>query len=275
MRLCELKTGRVFLGLALSLVFVRSAMPAQAQAELTTEQMQKFLLTAKVVSSKHTKKGVTDPWRLTLSDGTTTHEAVFQAIDEHKPYMQFADGHAEVNFIDSYKYNVAAYQLAQLIGMDDMIPVYVERKWQGNVGSMSWVVPVQMDEQERLSKKVSSPDSDGWNKQMYKIRVFDELVFDTDANLTNVLISNDWKIWRVDFSRAFRLAPDVHDYKNLVKCDRQLLEKLKALNENDLALKTKNYLSKTEVRAVIQRRDKIVSYFQRMVTEKGESAVLY
>src|SRR4051812_15326181 len=131
MRMCKLKMRRAFLGLALSLVFVRSAMPAQA--ELTKEQMQQFLRTAKVVSSKHTKKGVTDPWRLTLSDGTTKHEAVFQAIDEHKPYMQFADGHAEVNFIDSYKYNVAAFQLAEMIGMDDMIPVYVERKWNGNV----------------------------------------------------------------------------------------------------------------------------------------------
>jgi len=273
MRFSGLKTGRVFLGLTLSLVFVCSAIPAQAQ--MANDQMRQFLLTAKVVSSKHTKKGVTDPWRLTLSDGTTTHEAVFQAIDEHKPYMQFADGHAEVNFIDSYKYNVAAYQLAELVGMADMIPVYVERKWNGNVGSMSWVVPVQMDEQERLSRKVSSPDADGWNKQMYKIRVFDELVLDTDANLTNVLISNDWKIWRVDFSRAFRLNWDVADYKNLVKCDKQLLERLKALNENALALKTKNYLSKTEVHAVMSRRDKVVAYFQKMITEKGEAAVLY
>ena len=40
---------------------------------------------------------------------------------------------------------------------------------------------------------------------MYKIRVFDQLVYDTDPNLTNVLIGEDWKIWRIDFSRAFRL----------------------------------------------------------------------
>ena len=41
---------------------------------------------------------------------------------------------------------------------------------------------------------------------MYKVRVFDVLVYDTDANLTNVLIGEDWKIWRVDFTRAFRLS---------------------------------------------------------------------
>jgi hypothetical protein len=27
-----------------------------------------------------------------------------------------------------------------------------------------------------------------WNNQMYKVRVFDQLVYDDDPNLTNVLI---------------------------------------------------------------------------------------
>jgi hypothetical protein len=39
---------------------------------------------------------------------------------------------------------------------------------------------------------------------MYRIRVFDELVYDRDPNLTNVLIGEDWTVWRVDFSRAFQ-----------------------------------------------------------------------
>ena len=38
---------------------------------------------------------------------------------------------------------------------------------------------------------------------MYKIRVFDQLVADADPNLTNVLIGENWKIWRIDFTRAF------------------------------------------------------------------------
>src|SRR6516165_12481861 len=103
MRLFQPNMLHISLGLLLGLIFVRSTVPAQQ--ELTKDQMRQFLLTAKVISSKHTKKGITDPWRLTLSDGTTTHEAVFQAIDEHKTSMQFADGHTELNFVDSYKYN--------------------------------------------------------------------------------------------------------------------------------------------------------------------------
>src|SRR5436190_13087708 len=106
-----------------------STLFVNAQDQLTKDQIKDFLLKAKVVSSKHTSKGITDPYRLTLSDGTTTHEAVFQAIDDHKPSMQFADGHVELNFVDSYKYNLAGYAVAELLGIDDMIPVHVERKW--------------------------------------------------------------------------------------------------------------------------------------------------
>ena len=78
-----------------------------------------------------------------------------------------------------------------------------------------------------------------------------------------------------DFSRAFRLNPDVGDYKNLVKCDKRLFEGLKSLNENDFTLKTKGYLTKTEVHAVMSRRDKIIAYFQKLIAQKGEQEVFY
>src|SRR5213595_630578 len=222
---------------------------------LTKDQIKQFLLTAKIVGGKHTGKGVTQPWRLTLSDGTITHDASFQAIDEHKTNVQLASGRSEMNFVDSYKYNIAAYSLAELIGLDDIVPVYVERKWKGDSGSLSWWLPVKMDEADRKQKHIEVPDEnkDSWNNQMYRIRVFDQLVYDNDANLTNVLIGGSWQIWRVDFTRAFRLSKDLRSPGDLVRCDRKLLDKLKALDGNELGEKTKHYLSKDEVKAVIAR----------------------
>ena len=132
-----------------------------------------------------------------------------------------------------------------------------------------------MDEVERHKQNLTAPDADAWNNQMYKVRVFDQLVGDTGINLTNVLIGADWKIWRVDFTRAFRRSKDLADPKDLVRCDRQLFEKLKALNGNELAEKTKRYLNTEEVKAVMARRDKIVTYFQKLISEKGENEVLY
>lgn len=242
---------------------------------LSKERIKQFLLTAKVIDSHQSKKGITHTSRLTLSDGTLTHDASFQPIDEHKPFMRFDDGHAEAGFVDSYKYNLAAYVLAELVGFDDMMPVYVERKWQGYTGSLSWWLPVKMDDQERIKRKLEPPDQAAWNNQMYKIRVFDELVYDTDANLTNVLIGEDWKLWRIDFTRAFRTNKELKDPNNLVRCDRLLFEKLKALNANELAEKTKQYLTNDEVKGVMARRDKIMVRFQKLIAEKGEKEVLY
>ena len=213
--------------------------------------------------------------RLTLSNGAITHDASFQAIDEHKPKMDLGNGQIETDFVDSYKYNIAAYQIAELVGLDNMLPVYVERKWDGKTGSLSWWLPVKMDDAERFEKKIEPPDADKWNKQMFRIRVFDELVYDTDPNLTNVLIGDDWTVYRVDFSRAFRKSKDLRGEKNLVKCDRQLLEKLKALKADEVSEKTKRYLTKDEINAVMARRDKIVAKFQALIAQKGEKEILY
>jgi hypothetical protein len=250
---------------------------AADESSLTKDQIKDFLRNAEVIKSKPSSKGVTHPSRLTLSNGTITHDASFQTIDEHKAENKFENGRVELNFVDSYKYNIAAYQLAELVGMDDMLPVYVERKWDGKTGSLSWWLPVKMDDAERVEKKIAVPEEykDKWNNQMAKIRVFDELVYDTDPNLTNVLIGEDWTVWRIDFSRAFRTSKDLRSPKDLVKCDRQLFERLKALNANDVAEKTKNYLTKTEVNAVMARRDKIVATFRALITAKGENEVLY
>ena len=248
---------------------------ASDESTLSKDQIEQFLLTAKVVKSGPAHRGITNSYRLTLTDGTITHDAHFQPIDEHAAMKEMASGRREMNFVDSYKYNIAAYQLAEMLGLDDMVPVYVQRKWEGKTGSFSWWLPVKMDEAERIKQKVPIPDADNWNKQMYKIRVLDQLVYDTDPNLTNVLIGEDWKIYRIDFSRAFRLYKDLQSTKDLVQCDRQLLAKLKALDGNELATRTKGFLNKQEVQAVMARREKIVNHFQKLIGEKGENEILY
>src|SRR6266852_3980499 len=140
---------------------------AADETTFTKEQIKNFLLTAKVVKSQQSSIGITQPWRLTLTDGTVTHDASFQAVDEHAAMKQLPTSN-EVGFVDSYKYNIAAYRLAELLGLDDMLPVYVERKWKGNPGSLSWWLAVKMDEEERHKQKLTAPDADAWNNQMYK-----------------------------------------------------------------------------------------------------------
>src|SRR5690349_3456184 len=107
-----------------SLSYSQTAVPAAPAAapDLSVEQIKTFLRTAKVIKTRSTTKGVTAPKRLTLSDGVITHDAVFQAIDERKSVMELGGGGrqptTELNFVDSYKYNIGAYELARLLGLD-------------------------------------------------------------------------------------------------------------------------------------------------------------
>jgi hypothetical protein len=256
------------------LVAVGSVVLAQ-EPNLTEDQIREFLLKANIVDYHRIPKGVTSPWRLTLSDGTLTHDAAFQSIDEFRPSFERADGTKEIGFRDSYHFNIAAYELAKLLGLGDMMPVTVERKWRGSKGSLSWWLPVKMDEQERRDRKLEPPDLEAWNMQMDRMWVFSELVYDTDRNLTNMLIGENWKLWMIGFSRAFRRQHTLENPACLVMCDRHLLEKLRQLDEAVVMEKTKPHLNTEQVKAVIARRDLIVSYFDTKVTEKGEKAVLY
>jgi hypothetical protein len=113
------------------------------------------------------------------------------------------------------------------------------------------------------------------NQQMYLCRVFDQLIYNTDDNLGNVLITKDWKIWLIDHTRAFRLMKTLENSKNLVQCDRKLLTKMRELNKETLQQKLGHYLTKPEIEGILPRRDLIVKFFDEQVAQKGEAAVLF
>ncbi|PYR91245.1 MAG: hypothetical protein DMF84_18255 [Acidobacteria bacterium] len=259
----------------LSLVLAAAiAQATPAAPPLTRAEMAVFLQKAPIVRSRSISKGITAPVRLTLSDGRVTHDAAFQRVDEQKSVQEFGSGRREYNFVDSWRYNVAAFQIAELIGIGEMMPVTVERKWAGSSGALSWWVDTLMDEAERLKKKREPPDSERWNRQMQTLRVFTELVDDTDRNLGNVLITPEWQICMIDYTRAFRLSSAIRDGE-ITRCDRKLLEALEALTLASLTSVAQRYLTPYEIKAVLERRDRIVARVRRLIADKGEAAVLY
>lgn len=271
------------LGLALLVAaFALASPPAVAQnppaPALTRDEMRSFLRTARIVRWRDTGKGVTRPVRLTLSDGRLTHDAVFQSIDEQSTVanLRGAKGSSvELGFVDSYRYNLAAEAVATLVGLDHMMPVHVERRWNARVGSLSWFVDTLMDEGERLKAGVKPPDAEGWNRQMYRMRVFAALVRDTDRNLGNVLITPDWRVMMIDFTRAFRLHDTLPTPEDLNRCDRDLLARLPSLSKAGIKAAVRDDLTPGEIDALLKRRDRLVAHFARLVAERGEAGVLY
>jgi hypothetical protein len=281
----RLRKNSAFLTIRQLIVFLAGAhlmlsparLPGQEQSTLLSkEEVYRFLLTAKVIKGERIGKGVTHPWRLTLSAGDFTHDASFQDIDVHTQEAGFAGGGRELNFSDSFHYNIAAYELAVLLELDDMVPITVEREWEGKRGSLSWWVDdIKMDEDERLKQGLTPPDTRYWNRQMHSVRVFSQLIYDTDRNLQNVLITGDWKIWIIDFSRAFRIVRQLPEVKDLLKCEKGLFSGLLGLSKDAVARAVGTHLTKWEVEALMARRDLITAHFQKLIAEKGESAVLY
>jgi hypothetical protein len=239
---------------------------------LTDAEKEEFLLKAKVVRKRSLSVGVTGTHRLTMTDGTSTYDAHLQTIDQTKPYFQ-GDAGTEVNFRDSYKYNVAAYRLDRMINLN-MVPVSVLRKVEGRNASVTWwVEDVQMMERDRHQRKMQAPDTDWWNYQMYRIRVFNELVYNMDANLTNLLITNDWRIVPIDFTRAFRRHTTIKTPANLTKIDRTLLEGLKQLDVKEVERQLGPCLIKAEIQGLMARRDKIVEHFTKLASQHGDDVV--
>jgi hypothetical protein len=238
------------------------------------DQMEQFLLNANVVQRKTLGQGVTNSERATLSDGQIQHDAHIQSVDVQANTFTSKRG-TELNFKDSYKFNIAAYRLDKILGLN-MIPVSVERKVGGKTSAITWWVDDKMfDEVDRKKQGLEPPDKDNWNKQMYAVRVFDQLIYNTDRNLGNLVIDKQWRMWMIDHTRAFRTLKTLKSDKDLVMCDRNLLASLRKLDEDTLNEQLHPYLSKTEVRAMLERRDTIVKFFDDAVKAKGEGAVLY
>jgi len=253
--------------------------PHAAAQPLTSEQQAEFLRTARVVKSALIGKGVTRPFRLTLTDGSLTHDAAFQSVDQQRKmsHRTGIGGKAEFNFMDSWRFNVAAPRVAELLGIGEMIPVSVERSWNGKKGALTWWVDdVLMDEEERRTSNAQAPDPVDWMHQTMRMRVFIELAYDTDRNQGNNIITKDWRLVMIDFTRAFRTWNEPPSPLTVLRrCDRKLLAAMRGLTRPAIAKAVGDYMNAFEIDALLKRRDVIVRHFDALVAQVGEENVLY
>jgi hypothetical protein len=266
----------IAIGLSLTLVSLGFAgQSASVTAEqLSAGEMEAFLLKAKILSSKGAGAGVTGSQRVKLSDGKITHDAHVQTVDIAKPVFE-AGQHTELNFKDSYRYNIAGYRLARLLGIDT-VPMSVERNVNGKQAAVTWWVDdFQMDEKGRLQKQSMGPNPLRTSNQIQLMRIWDELIQNRDRNQGNIIWTGDWTMWLIDHTRAFRLGKDLMKPSELTRCDRGLLTRLKALTAESVEKAVGDSLVKGEREAVLERRDRIVKHFEDRVAKLGEATVFF
>ena len=203
-----------------------------------------------------------------------SHDAQIQQIDVTEDSFPNPEGF-ELNFRDSYKYNITAYRLDRILGLR-MVPVSVERTVDRKRSALTWWIDdVLMTEKTRYLKEYRPPDLKRWNQQIHRVRVFDDLIYNTDRNLGNLIITSEWKVWMIDHARAFRTHRQLRRENNLRMCDRQLLQSLRGLDYGTLRPQLRDQLRESEIRGILARRDKIVELFDKKISQHGEKAVRY
>jgi hypothetical protein len=155
-------------------------------------------------------------------------------------------------FRESYKAEIAAYELDKLLRMD-MVPPTVERQLQGVMGAgQQWVdgaLPVQTDE---------SPDEahrSEWEGQVVRMLMFDNLIGNRDRNRGNMLHDTAWNLILIDQTRAFGAHSELPN--KLTRIDRAHWAKIEGLTRSQLDRALRAWLGENEIRAILDRRERM------------------
>lgn len=244
---------------------------------LTGADAEHFLETAEIVDiEKYDSKGITHPRRATLSDGERICRAVFKDVEEIKDREQLTTGKWLLNLKDSYKHEIAAWKLDQLLGLG-LVPPCVERKIEHDTGSLCMWVEGAMTEYERARvKNITPPDVLSYNDQMHDIKMFMQLTWETDYNNTaNILIDRNWKLYKVDSSRAFRTDSKLRREATLTRFRRSSLEALGLLDREKLEQALGPWLDSKQIEGLWARHERILERARKLIAKQGEAAILY
>lgn len=230
------------------------------------QELENYLRTAKIVTvDKYVAGGRTAPWVCRLDDGETQKRALFKYVNRSRP----------TPLPDSYKYDLAAYELDRILEFDRVPPV-VEREISGRKGSLQIYLENCMAENERRRRNIAPPDPKVFENIMQELKVFENLLNDECLNTDDIFIDkSDWRVWHVDFSEAFSPSSELIPSCDIIRCSKKLYQNLQKLDENVLKMKLKSYLNDEEINSLLIRRNLILEKIKKLIEEKGEEAVLF
>jgi hypothetical protein len=210
--------------------------------------------------------GVAKPQRLTLELDGVVRRACFKKID--------------VKEQDSWRHEIAAYELDKLLGLG-RVPPTVERVVGGRKGSVQlWVTGLTMEDWDGRF-----PDIEGWRDQVSVMWLFDDLV----GHLNNALVSPEHRLILIDNSKTFRYEKTLRNDLNArgtgtharfwgvdfdasrerypTRYPRDLVERLRALTDDQIKDAIKRYVWGSPQRLVLRRREMILERLDAMGPE--------
>jgi hypothetical protein len=155
-------------------------------------------------------------------------------------------------FREGYRYEIAAYELDKLLGLD-MVPPAVERKLHGVTGAAilwvenasSWQPGTSPGESERTH----------WETQVLRMRMFDALIGNRDRNFANMLHDAGWNLILIDHARTF--GSDTELPHKLTAIDPDLWSRLDRLTRRQLDGTLRPWLEENDVDAMLGRLERM------------------
>lgn len=224
-------------------------------------EYEAILRGGEILAVKDLGSGRNNPKKVTLKQEGRTVDAVWKPIQR---------GRQEWGW-ESYQAEVAAYKLDRLLELG-MVPPTVVREIDGQRGSLQlWVSDCKTyeDVQDQV------PGSTDWEKELSRMKLFDSLISNANRTLRDFMVDGKWQIVLIDHSQAFMSTQELDEdpHKLPTRFDRELVEKMKAIDPMSLEIRLDRLLLRQQVDAITMRRDALIEYVEQQIAEKGEAAV--
>jgi hypothetical protein len=222
--------------------------------EHKTAEFEEYLRTAKVEKVADLPIGVTRPKRARLAPGGPVSSFAWKPL---RPGVQSG-------YFESYKSEVGAYEIDKLLGLN-MVPVVVERRVDNDLGAaIMWIEGVRSWE-----SVLPLPKPATWEFQLARMKLFDDLIGNSDRNKGNLLVDADWHIFLIDHSRAF--VTDSKLPQELQNIDRRLWNRMLALDEAGLKTTMGAWLDNRQIQALLRRRDMMKKKIDALIAKRGDA----
>lgn len=219
-----------------------------------TAEVEEFLRTAKVEKLADIPVGVTRPRRAYLAPGGPARSFAWKPLPPG----------TQSGYFESYKSEIAAYELDKMLGLN-MVPVVVERQVKRETGAaVLWLEGVRSWE-----TVLPLPKPPGWDHEIARMKMFDDLIGNADRNKGNLLVDDEWHLFLIDHSRAF--ATDTRLPQELLTIDRRLWESMLKLDAATLRSGAGQWLDGRQIQALLRRRDAMTKKIAALVAKHGQT----
>jgi hypothetical protein len=220
------------------------------------EEIERFLRTAAIDRIVDVPIGVTRPKRAFLKPGGPVASIAWKVLPPGR----------KGGYWESYKSEIAAYELDKLLGIG-MVPVSVEKEWKHETGAaILWLTPIHPWKEMEHKPKPSH-----WERQVIRMKMFDNLICNKDRNAGNLMVDGAWNLFLIDHSRAFITSNELP--VTMGRIDGELWDRMLALDEPTLTATLGKWITRTDIRAMLKRRDRMKLAIDKLVKTSGERAV--